>query len=280
MLAAGSTYWVDQGKAVQFRGKRSRTMHTLEMGKITSEFAGCWQAAGQHLHQQAQRQGLTVIWLKAMLHPPFLEHLSFSIGNQLFFVRVEDVERRLDCPGSRRGLMSISEGCKGHPCIMPMRTSGPTWTADRPGWGLLHATTKGVVDPVALGTDEQIEMTDWEVHDFAVQIVREQLKKDGRQIMSSQGNPAVDPSLWFVGDHGPEWVVVRVVRYPEREAERPANWARIAENCARLSRRGHFASVSVANADNSFEEGPESVIPLWRRGPMNFCYEGLVKENS
>src|SRR5437870_4919185 len=71
-------------------------------------------------------------------------------------------------------------------------------------------------------------MTDWEVQDFAVQVVRQQLEKQGRQLISWQGTPSVDPSLWFVGDQGPEWVVVRAVRHPRTRANVPANWDKIA----------------------------------------------------
>ena len=98
--------------------------------------------------------------------------------------------------------------------------------------------------------------------------------------MSSQGNPEVDPALWFVGDQDPEWVVVRAVRYPLRDAELPANWRAIGEACARLSRRGNFASVAVASANNSFDEDPTSVVPLWRGGPMIVRYVGLVSKDS
>ena len=37
------------------------------------------------------------------------------------------------------------------------------------------------IDPVALLTDEWIEMTDWELHDLAVQIVRDELQKDSKE---------------------------------------------------------------------------------------------------
>ena len=37
----------------------------------------------------------------------------------------------------------------------------------------------------------------------------------------------VNPSTWFVGDAGPEWVIVRAVRYPETEAYYPPNMADI-----------------------------------------------------
>ena len=251
-------------------------MHDIEMHKASEEFAKCWQAAGVHLQRQAQ--GPLQSWLKANLSPPFLEHLSFRLGNQLFYLRLEDIAGELVVPGNPNGLFLIADACNGHPCILPMRKSSDGWAADRAGWGLIHARTGQPVDPPALITDELIEMTDWELQDFAVQVVRQQLEKQGRQLMSWHGNPSVDPSLWFVGDEGPEWVVVRPVRYPRARAAIPANWDSIAASCARQGKTGHFASVVVANADDPFDAiGTHAAIPLWRGHPLLANFGGLVR---
>ncbi len=210
-------------------------MYDIEMQEASQEFAHCWKAAGDHIQRMAQGQ---MPWLKANLNPPFLEHLSFRMGNRLFFVRLEDVDGRLAVPGTREGLLAIAEGCKGHACIMPMRRRGGEWIVDGQGWGLRDLRTGQAIDPVVLIGDELIEMTDWELHDFAVQVVKDHLVKQGRTLMSWQGNPAVDPSIWFVGDSGPEWVVVRVVRYPRMSPEPPAHWRAIAERCARGGKLG------------------------------------------
>ncbi len=130
------------------------------------------------------------------------------------------------------------------------------------------------IDPIAHVGNERIEMTDWELQDFAVQIVRDQVEKTGKQLMSWQGNPAVDPSIWFVGESGPEWLVVRAVRYHKTEADPPANWQQIAVRCAPHGKAGHFASVSVANADDP--TGTEPPEPLWRGHGMVAQFEGLV----
>lgn len=241
-------------------------MHDLEMHPPSAEFAKCWQAAGRHI--QTLGQGPLKSWLKADLNPPFLEHLSFRLGNQLFFIRIEEAGSALRVPGSRAGLMAIADGCGGIACLMPMRKQSGEWQPERSGWGLIDAKSGRVVDPPELITDEKIEMTDWELQDFAVQIVRDQLVKAGRKLMSWQGNPAVDPSIWFVGDRGPEWVVVRVVRYPGLQATPPANWASISNECARLGKEGHFASVAVASADDPGQ-------PLWRGHALYARYVGL-----
>jgi len=56
--------------------------HDIDMHEVSDEFAKCWQAAGRHLDSQNHRGELN--WLKANLTPPFLEHLSFRLENQLF----------------------------------------------------------------------------------------------------------------------------------------------------------------------------------------------------
>jgi len=237
------------------------------MPEVSEEFAKCWQSAGVHLQRQGQGG---VSWLKAELSPPFLEHLSFRLGNQLFFVRLEDDSGELVSPGSRAGLIAIAEGCRGHACLMPMRRDRESWRPAGVDWGLLNARDGRPVDPVSLVTDEQIDMTDWELQDFAVQVVRDHIKGAGRKLMSWQSNPSVDPSLWFVGDNGPEWVIVRAARYPDRETAPPSNWMQIAERCAGVGSTGHFASVAVANAD-----AVDS--PLWRGYPLYVSFDGLVR---
>ncbi len=247
-------------------------MYDIPMNEASPAFAECWQAAGLHLEQQGQG---AVNWLRAHLHPPMLEHLSFRLGNQLFFICIDAEGVEPFTAATARALRAVSEGCRGHACVMPMKKTPRGWEAASPGWGLIDMTSKQLVTPPALITDEKIEMSAWELQDFAVQVVRDQLEKEGHKLMSWQGNPDVDPSLWFVGDRGPEWVVVRAVRYPEKEASPPANWAAIARGCAHLSTTGHFASVAFANADDSFDSSKGAPLPLWRGHGMHVSYEGL-----
>lgn len=252
-------------------------MYDIEMQEASPEFAKCWQAAGSHMQNQVQ-DGLQT-WLRAHLSPPFLEHLSFRLGNQLFFIRIEDVDGHLKVPGSIDGLLSIADGCKGHACLMPMKKKflGGGWVPDCLGWGLIDAQTKAPINPILLVTDAKIEMTAWELQDFAVQVVRDQLLKEGYKLMSWQGNPNVDPAIWFVGDsNGREWVVVRAVRYPDKDAKRPHNWMDIAHGCAKLSNIGHFASVAFASVDQTFDTADDDPIPLWRGHGVHVSYEGLT----
>jgi len=119
-------------------------------------------------------------------------------------------------------------------------------------------------------------MTSWELQDMAVQIVRDYLEKQGYHLMSWQSNPDVDPAIWFLGDdQTPEWVVVRGIRYPANKALKPENWQAITDQCAHMSRTGHFASVALVSTVQRFESENQPVIPLWRGYPIHIHFNGL-----
>ena len=254
-------------------------MHKVPMEEFSEEFVRCFNAAGSHIQALANRTNLpspqVFGWLKSRLCPPFLEHLSFRVGNQLFFVRIESSNGLIDEPGSRVGLRAISNGCKGYACLMPMHKTEGEWRPDAPGWGLLDAASLSPIEPPMLVTDERIVMTEWELRDFSVQIVMNHVIEDlGFEIMSFQSNPQVDPSIWFVGHNGPEYVVVREAGRHNETITRPSNLSTISENCRPLSRIGHFAPVnfSLYGSRNPGSRHQQ----LWRGHEMNVEFHGLL----
>jgi len=251
-------------------------MHNIELQKMSEAFFHCWSSAGNHLNKQVQ--GGIQHWLRAHTAPPFLEHLSFRLGNQLFFVRVEDVDGKVQGPGTVRGLITVANGCRGHACLLPMKKQSHSgeWLPEYSGWGLVDASTKKQINPITMVTNEKLEITPWEMQDISVQVVRDMLEKQGHQIMSWQSNPDVDPSIWFVGDSkAPEWVVVRSTQFPENQAKRPANLNAIARQCLGVSDVGYFASVAIVSVNQPFQLADEPVEPLWRGYGVHLKFDGL-----
>ena len=176
---------------------------------LSDDFIQCWQSAGRHLQMKG---GSELVWMRAHLEVPFMEHLSFRLGNQLFFVRLEDVDGLVKMPGTEEDLAKIARECKGYACIMPMRFSFGNWLCSGEGWNLLTLENRTPVIPPDLVTDEKIEMTDWELHDFAIQVVRQNLIQSGESVTAWNSNPELQPSIWLGGDAGWQWVVVQAVR--------------------------------------------------------------------
>ena len=159
------------------------------------------------------------------------------------------------------------------PCRVRIIRGDDGWQLGRSGWGLVHAQTNEPIDPPALVDDEQIEMTDWELHDFAVQVVREYLPKVGKTPAEWQCNLGIDPSLWFQDGDRFCWAVVRAVRYPEAEAPRPENPGRLIKMCGPYRDNGFFASVAVANVEDPFDGSPP--LKLYRGCGMHVRFTGL-----
>ncbi|MDR3153413.1 MAG: hypothetical protein LBW85_03870 [Deltaproteobacteria bacterium] len=228
-------------------------------GQVSREFQALWTLAASYIERLGEGE---LSWFKGKLSTPLLEHFSFRLGNQLFFVRLEDSEGRLVAPGSMAGLLEISEACAGVPLLMPMRNTGGIWLPAVPGWGLVDARTREPVDPRSLVTREKIPYTDWELHDAAVRAVIRSL--GGRAILGSSPHPSVSPSVWYRGETGSEWVMVRAARRAEAEVRPPANWAQIREACVeRGSGNGFFAVAVFAARDPETGKASDS-LPLCR----------------
>ncbi len=252
-------------------------MFAIETQEMSQQFFQIWQAAVAHLGKRID--GGNCSWLRAHPYSPFLEHISFLLGNQSFFVRVTDMDEKVIGPGNESGLLAVAEGCGGYPCLMPMKhklLGG--WVPEYSGWGLIDSSSRKPIDPVSFITDEKIEMTPWEIQDFAVQIVKQQMEREGYQLMSWQGNPGVDPSIWFVGSTGePECVVVRAAKYPDNRAPVPMKLREIVASCKQKGAEIYFASVAFASIDQPFKSDNETPVPLWRGYGVHPNFGGLER---
>jgi len=248
-------------------------MYEIEQSPPSDDFATAWSAAGQHIQKQADT-GFS--WLRATLNPPMAEHLSFRIGNQLFFVFVEAAE--FDYLTGKKLFDKVCDEATAIPCTMPMKKQLGNWKPKHGGWGLVNARSNQPINPLDYVSDELIEMSDWELHDFAIQIVCTQIEKEGNKIFSKQPSTEINPSIWFEDSEGPHFVVVRAARHPDNEAFAPKNIASIKEICSKLSSSGYFASVVFANSDDPFD--PDAInngnyLPLYRGHGVFPKYSGL-----
>lgn len=242
---------------------------------ITEEFARCWQAAGKHLSKQSDAP---ISWIKATLNGLVMEHFSFRLGNQIFFVQIEDVDGNLDYPSQKEAFLEKAKLWNGVACTMPMKCFAGDWRPMLPNWGLQEVDTGKLLIPPELITDEAIEITDYELLDIAVQVVRDNLIESGKEITSTQSDPKVNPSIWFVEDGKLSWVLVRAARHPEESAPKPENFNEMAKQFTQAGYSGYFASVVIARADDPFDPNAKysgNFYPLVR-GSGYFCkHSGL-----
>lgn len=250
-------------------------MSGVDLVEVNEDFICCYNEAITHLQHQAEGN---LKWFKSHPEPPFLEHISFYLGNQLFFIKLEDVDHQLEETSTTKGVLLIAGRCRGHACIMPMRKRSGKWAPAEKGWGLLDAQTRMPVNPSELKTDELIEMTDWELHDIALKLVIEKLKEADIEVTNWHSNPDIDPSLWFAAKSGPKWLLVRAVRYPLKKAEKPAHLLEIQNAYQRFGHIGYFASVLFTSLSETFDPRAEengNISPLYRGEKMDIQFTSI-----
>lgn len=246
-------------------------MYQVNQDRAGEKFQAAWCAAGQHLQRLG---GKEINWMRADLNPPLAEHLSFRLGNQLVFVYIE-LPGGIENPSNKHIFLKVCDEATAIAAVMPMESFGSSFRPIYGGWGLRDLRTQKSIDPPSLVSNAKIEMSDWEVHDFAIQIVSSDIEKSGSTILSKQPSPHINPSIWFRDRQGPAFVVVRSGRFPVSDAPRPTNLADIIASCAKMSRRGFFASVTAASADQQTAPVSRGAIPLYRGLGMFVKYIGL-----
>ena len=254
----------------------------IPIRKPCQEFIDAYNAMGEHLNIYRAQMPESFGYLRTEPIPPLLDHLSFKLGNQIFFVYLDLLDASIEPVSNLDAMIDFAKKANAVPCVMQMVRHGIGWQPVNSGWGLVDARNGKPLDPAELVTDELFEMSDWELHDFAVQVVRNWLTEiEGVNVTSYCSNPGLDPSIWFTDMESQEesYVVVRSVRHPELEASPPDDPDGLIEFCAFRTRKAFFASVGVANGDDPFD--PNAIangnyLPLYRGGGMKVRYQGLV----
>ena len=250
-------------------------MYDIYMEDPTQDYIDIWSAAGKHLTGISQG---AISWIKSDPRPPFLEHLSFRLGNQIFFLRIQDVDDAIRVPGNPDGLFTIADGYQATACILPMKKNGAEWQPVLSSWGLIDARTRKPFNPVELISDKKIEMTPWELQDFSVQVVRNYLTEQGFEIMSFNSHPGVNPSIWFVRDKVPEWVMVNYALFPIMKIDPLLVIDELLIAPSLVTNSGNTANVYIAAGAEMTNES-DMPIPPYRGHALSVRFEGLEPLN-
>jgi hypothetical protein len=226
------------------------TKYEISPFEITEDFEACWLSAGRHLNLRVQDAGAW--WLRAEL-PCFREHLSFALGNQLFFIQFYDVDNPNNGWKQIIRLETIANDANGFPCLMPMRKIDDTWEAVISGWGLIDLLNEQQIDPFQKISDEPIEMTQWEIHDFGIQSVKRYLVENGWEIASWQSDLGVNPSIFASKNDEFCGFVVRTSNKGSETGQRPENCNSIAKQMSQRGWGAKFVGLKVASADDAFD---------------------------
>ncbi len=161
-------------------------------------------------------------WIKTELTSPRFEDFAFAYRNKIFCIIVEKavkVQGNQMGFGNRQKIETLLDACEENnltPCIFPIveKDNRPVYFGT---WNLINPTTGKFVDPINESSDELVEVSDWELKNWAVQIVINYVREQGLEILSYCDAPGVDPQIWFKNDKGrPCWIEVLPAKFPEK----------------------------------------------------------------
>lgn len=225
-------------------------------------------------------------WLKPELTSPAFEHFTFSYKNAVFATLVDVVEGGVHslAPDDRRLLCDESAKYNLVPCVFTVHlerlvpgpdglfpgkvagTSGYRLLPAASGWNLTHANSGGPIDPFHFGRDTDTRMSEWELRNFAIGIVRRfGIEQEGLVMDSFCDIPGIDPQIWF---HNPEgqraWAIVRFQGVLDEAAA--GEFAGFVDRNPHLAGYdGYFAPVSAVMADEVLLDRQKQVVPLEKR---------------
>lgn len=247
-------------------------MYDIDRPEPSQFFVDTRKLVGNWL-QQRMNQIEGTRWIKGYLTYPAFEHLSFSYKNQIFCVVVDiiDENTKKSCLPDKTKNLLIKECEKNNliPCLYKVLVDNPqnpaynTLKQYSDGWNLFDARNNEPIIPERLGTDDLVEMSEWELNDFAIQVVRDYITDNLKlKILSYQNIVGIDPQLWFMDDNRQKhFVIVRYTMYPNKDAQKPNNINSIQNKCKGYD--GFFASVAFCSKGKNpsvLYRGQESYI--------------------
>jgi hypothetical protein len=139
------------------------------------------------------------------------------------------------------------------------------------GWNLCDARTTQRINPLNIANNERTRMSKWELSNFAIQIVRNDLEKEGNEILSFCDLPEVNPQIWFKNNKGEiGWVIVKHIK-DENELDYK-EWVGLEDRSPQLKPfDGYFASVQF------YSTLTNSTTDLFRGDGMSVNYKGLER---
>lgn len=119
-------------------------------------------------------------------------------------------------------------------------------------------------------------MSKWKLSNFAIQIVRNDIEKEGNEILSFCDLPEVNPQIWFKNKKGETgWVIVKHIKN-ESDLDYK-EWVGLEDRSPQLKPYdGYFASVQIIPSIG-WDGISNSTTDLFRGDGMYVNYKGLER---
>ena len=234
--------------------------------------------AGKQLDSYFKERGLNVNWIQSRLtDSPSFQHMCFAYGKNIYSVIVEIVDAQYSYVLDRDIRNQLKE-CKDNdmiPCTMVVRSDTSQAVVD--GNHLIYTDKR---TPVKMTVRQgEVPMSAWEINNFGISIVLQDLKKEGRKIINYCDLLDIEPQIWFEDEKGKQcYIIVKTVSGSSKEnLKYKVNHELIMKF---IEYDGYFAQVELVSADPVALSNDGSIIPSSERYDMNKTNEVLYREHG
>lgn len=222
-------------------------------------------------------------WIKAEFMSLSADHLSFAYKGSVFsvFVEVSDEVSTSFEQKEKYRLLGFCHKNNLIPCLFKIEVrekqsyslshlNDVEMVPFTLGWNLYHAETNERLNPEFIASDDLTPMSEWELLNFAIQIVRSDVEKQGYRLLSYCDIPDVNHQIWIEDDKGNvSWVFVKYASGDDFDFH---NWIGLEKNAEQLKQfDGFFAGVDF------WSHRSDSPSDLCRGDQMSVKYMGLQR---
>lgn len=162
------------------------------------------------------------VWLRDFRTNPGVDDFVFMYKNQCFsvLIKLSSGKKSIMSSDIDQTFWNFTRQNNIIPCVFPMELSiyevnendakYKLKIKSPDDWNLVNFNTGNAVTPQELGMSEKIEMSEYELNNFAINIARRFLvTHKGYKIKSICDLPGMSPQMWFIDKQGqPAWLCV------------------------------------------------------------------------
>jgi len=150
-------------------------------------------------------------WIRVEPMSPKFDDMSFAYKNKIFSVLI-DIKNSIHETLTKKERDTFLNECTSNnliPCIFPINTNDDLSLIDNEKWNLYDIRTNELVNPITVATDEKIVMSEYELNNMAIEIVKDYVRKRKMQIGSYNDILGIMPQIWFKDENQEtSWIYV------------------------------------------------------------------------
>ncbi len=216
-------------------------------------------------------------WIQSDLNYPAFQHLAFAYKGNIYSVLMEFVSEDGNhiLPQDIKNQIRECSKYDMTACTIPLDYE--TYKPLVEGNHLISTETR---EAITISEREgNVVMSAWEINNFGVSIVKDQLKKEGKKVIGCCDLPAIQPQIWFEDEQGKKsYVVVNTISGNTPEAvDFKLNRQLMLEF---INYDGYYAEVGIFSADAIAYDSKGLIVPLSARFSMSDPKEILYRDKE